>query len=907
MLPIVQGPHCDGCIQQPIGQRRVEPSGSGKNGILLLGDSPWTSEIAAGYGFAGASGAFLEKQLLRLGMRRDDFTITNSIWCKPPHLGWTDKPQRYPEVYSALRQCEPYLDELIAHRKPKVIVALGGVAIRRACGVTATVESRHSYVHEGLAGIPTVPTFHPSGVMQGKQKLTPAMLFAFRRAQEIANGTYRESIYRLLLDPPVEDARRYLDDYLRSHDGKIDLLMVDIETPESGDIDEEDREEAGISYQIERAGFSLSPNTGISFPWQQPFIGILQEAIDHADYIAEWADNHFDSKRLSAAGLQLGGMVSRPGAEPGRARGRVISGMWAWHFLQSDLLKGLAFVAPFFYAGPPFKHLSHVNPPLYNAMDNCVGRAATVGSIEGLKREGRFDRWMRHCVDADRILVRMGGAGVTIDTVQRGTFMGRLRGEMEAGVEALQPDVPDEIKPLSRWKKPPKDMTGVIPIVGAPAPMDPEMCKGMMATVEAAKGTVTAAQYKSARAKVNELKNPYILQRREPFNPNSRLQLLDLMRHLKIKPPVKYGELGAEDSETTGAKHLLKFSKKHPIFKRILYCKQRGKLLSTYNWTLDEFNRVFTTYGFHPSTWRKSSRNRNLQNIPKRSDLADEFRRMIIAPPGFYFIESDASAIEAVLVGYDAGSPGYIALSKAGLHGWMTAAYHKEIIPLDLPFPQLTKLCKAAKKKWPVMYEVIKRVDHLSNYLGSPARIYEEYPEEFENEGQAKALQQFYFSTEPGREVRKWQQDVLTRANSHSPAYLVNHFGYKHYFYELFKWNPRKHQDDLGDDAKRAIAFIPQSDGSACQTEVLLRLAEGYPGMLDRLRLIIHDSIVTLVKEDDVEEVATIQHTEMIRPVPELGGLSIGAETKYGRNLGGWDPEHNADGMREMVVEEEVA
>lgn len=888
----VLGPHCDGCIQQPIGQRRVEPSGTGANGIMLVGDSPWTSEIAAGYGFAGASGAFLDKQLLRLGMRRGDFTITNSIWCKPPHLGWTDKPQRYPEVYSALRQCEPYLDELITARKPKVIVALGGVALRRTCGVTASVESRHSYVHEGIAGIPTIATFHPSGIMQGKQKLTPCLMFALRRAQEIANGTYRESAYRLLLDPSIEDARGYLRDHLRANGDRIELLMVDIETPESADIDEDDLEGAGISYQIIRAGFSLSDDTGISFPWSEPYIQLMQEAIDHADTIAEWADNHFDSKRLSASGLRVG-------------PGRVISGMWAWHFLQSDLLKGLAFVAPFYYCGPPFKHLSHSQPALYNAMDNCVGRAATVGSIDGLKREGRYDRWMRHCVDADRILVRMGGAGVNIDQQQQSAFMGRLKGEMEAGIAALQPLVPDSVKPLSQWKKPPRDMTGVLPIADAPSPMDPEMIKGMMRTVEAAKETVTAAQYKSARAKVNELRNPFIFQRREPFNPNSRLQLISLMRHLKIKPPVKHGELGADDSETTGAKHLLKFGKKHPIFKSILYCKQRGKLLSTYNWPLDAEGKIMTVYGFHPSTWRKSSRHVNLQNIPKRNELANEFRRMIIAPPGFYFVESDASAIEAVLVGYDAGSPGYITLSKAGLHGWMTAAYHKEVIPLDLPFAAMTKLCKAAKKMWPVDYEVMKRVDHLSNYLGSPARIYEEYPEEFESESQAAMLQQFYFSTAPGREVRKWQQKVLVEA--HDKRYLINHFGYKHYFYSVFKWDSRKRMDVYDDDAKRAVAFRPQSDGSACQTEVLLRMAEGYEGMVDRLRLIIHDSIVTLAKEDEVEEVATIQHREMVRGVPELEGLSIGAETKYGRNLAPFDyagEGTNADGMREMMVEE---
>lgn len=875
----VCGPHCGGCVNAAHGGRIIPPDGDGTSGIMLVGDSPWKDEQVAGRVFTGAAGDYLGKVLERMGIKRDTLTIANSMWCSPPTLGWTDYPERYPAALSALRQCEPYLDELIAARKPSVIVPMGVVALRRICDVRATIEARHSYPYETHWGIPAVPTFHPSGVMQGKQKLTPAMMFAIRRAQEIADGTYRATDLDLLLDAPPDRVRAYA----RNNGKRIELMMVDIETPRSADLDEEEMEEAGLSYNIDRAGFSTGPGTGCSFPWREPYITILQEAMNNADTIAEWATNHFDTKRLRAAGLRI--------------PGRIISGLWGWHFLQSDLLKGLGFVAPFYYAGPPFKHMGSVNPALYNAMDNAVGRMCTVGALEGLKREGRLDAFMRHCVAVDGILVTMGQAGAVVDQSQQSQFMARMKEELrETGVR-IQLEVPDAIKPVAFRKKAPKELDGWEEVIPPPIPDGLDM-KDALKVLKAAKETMPPGEFKSAKARLLLLKNPFRWRRVKAFNPNSTIQLKDLIRSFGLKVPKARGE----DKETTEAKHLRRFAKKHPVFLNILLYKQRGKLLSTYFWKLDAAGRVHTNYSWNPSTWRKASYNYNLQNIPKRSDLADEFRRMIVAAPGHVLIETDSSAIEAVLVGYAAGSERYIRLSKAGLHGWMTAAYHGDFIPIELPFGDLVKRCKAAKRQWPTDYEVLKRVDHLSNYLGSPHRIYEEYPDEFASDSAARKLQDFYFSTPPGGDVRRWQQATVELAQRNG-GWLVNHFGYKHYFYELYKWNKRRGEFELGDDAKRAIAFVPQSEGSAIQTEILLALWE-VPGFRDWLRLIIHDSIISEVPEEQLEYAATHQHWAFIQPWPQLGGLAIGAETKFGRNLGAYNAVSNPGGMQEMSVED---
>lgn len=395
----------------------------------------------------------------------------------------------------------------------------------------------------------------------------------------------------------------------------------------------------------------------------------------------------------------------------------------------------------------------------------------------------------------------------------------------------------------------------------------------------AAEGSTSPPKAAAAPRKPREPRPPlpFKYERVLPFNPHSSEQVKALIRSLGLTVPKSSK---GEDKETTEAKYLRRFGRKHPVFKRILECRERQKLLSTYNWELRD-GRVRTSYGFHPSTWRKSSRAVNLQNIPKRSDLSREFRRMLVATPGHLLIEADASAIEAVLVGYCAGSNRYIQLAKSGVHGFLTSHIVGAPVSRELPPDEFTKACKATKRAYPGVYETAKRIVHLSNYMGTPRRIYDEYEEEFDSLRQVTELQQLYYALIP--DVVKWQHDVCSRAAKE--RYLQNHFGYRHYFYNVFGWDRKYSRPTLGDDAKRAVAFIPQSDASAIQSELLLRL-DAYKDIRETLRLIIHDSVVFEVPEWQVDYVCSVVYREMTAGIPELGGLSIGCNVSYGPSLG---------------------
>lgn len=394
---------------------------------------------------------------------------------------------------------------------------------------------------------------------------------------------------------------------------------------------------------------------------------------------------------------------------------------------------------------------------------------------------------------------------------------------------------------------------------------------------------------------------PDRFERTEPFNPDSHLQIQELAAHFGVKLP-RRKDSDDEDSLSTEKKYLLKAAKRYPVFAKVLECKQLWKMVSTYNWKLDSTNHVHTTLGWHPSTWRKSSRDYNLQNIPKRSALATEFRRMVIAPPGHVILEADSSAIEAVLVGYFARSERFIRLAKCGVHDWFNSLVHGEPIPLDLSEVDLRAACKGAKVRYDKpSREVAKRVVHLSNYRGTPEKMQEEYPEEFATVKDARVLQKLYLDSEPGQDIQRWWKQTLDRA-SHD-RFLLNPFGFRHRFFHIYGYDRTNQSYKLGDDAKRAIAFLPQSTASALQ-DVYIEGLWSLP-MASWLALPVHDSLLAYVPVAEALEAAAATQRVFTQPIPELGGLTIGAELSMSGPQGNWGPRtpENPDGMETIHVE----
>jgi DNA polymerase len=125
---------------------------------LFVGEGPGEEEDALGEPFVGQAGRLLDNMLFSIGLKRgDNVYIANVIKCRPPN-------NRNPEA-DEIATCMPYLQQQIAHIKPKLIVALGKTAACALLGRDATLGSLRGSLHD-YHGIPLLVSFHPAYLLR---------------------------------------------------------------------------------------------------------------------------------------------------------------------------------------------------------------------------------------------------------------------------------------------------------------------------------------------------------------------------------------------------------------------------------------------------------------------------------------------------------------------------------------------------------------------------------------------------------------------------------------------------------------------------------------------------------------------------------------------------------------------
>lgn len=311
--------------------------------------------------------------------------------------------------------------------------------------------------------------------------------------------------------------------------------------------------------------------------------------------------------------------------------------------------------------------------------------------------------------------------------------------------------------------------------------------------------------------------------------------------------------------------------------------------------------RVHTTFTHEPSTLRLSSRRPNLQNLPRGGDeISDLVRGMFVAPAGWEFWARDYSGIEAVLVGVEANSQRYTRLARMGVHDYFLAhgILRPEGVITNADLPDLAwsdddlKACFASlKKRFKAQRDIAKRCVHLSNYLGTPNKMHEEYPEIFATRKDAATRQRAYFDLFP--EIPRWHERVCMQVDKTTVA--RNAFGYVHRFYRVLEWSYDKASKSWiwawGDDAKRLVAFLPQSNAAGIMKEGILRMRVEAPTVADTLALTVHDELLGMARAGMIEECLERARVVMEAPIeqiplPEEWGMGaclvVGTEGKRG-------------------------
>jgi uracil-DNA glycosylase len=152
--------------------------------LMFVGEAPGADEDAQGEPFVGRAGQLLTKIIETMGYKRSDIYIGNVLKCRP-NMPAGESGNRQP-TGDEMKTCLPWLQAQIGIIQPKVIVALGAVAMRGLMPEISTGITKLRGHWLLYSGIPLMPTYHPAYVLraytlQNRRAVWEDMLQALER------------------------------------------------------------------------------------------------------------------------------------------------------------------------------------------------------------------------------------------------------------------------------------------------------------------------------------------------------------------------------------------------------------------------------------------------------------------------------------------------------------------------------------------------------------------------------------------------------------------------------------------------------------------------------------------------------------------------------------------------------
>jgi DNA polymerase len=154
--------------------------------LMFIGEAPGADEDKQGEPFVGRAGQLLTRIIETMGFTRQEVYIANILKCRPD-----TSPGSFgnrPPTPREMQTCRPYLLEQIDIIEPKVLVALGAVAVEGLLGTRGTMRELRGRWHSHN-GTPLMITYHPAYLLRNqapseKRKVWEDMLQVLERLEK---------------------------------------------------------------------------------------------------------------------------------------------------------------------------------------------------------------------------------------------------------------------------------------------------------------------------------------------------------------------------------------------------------------------------------------------------------------------------------------------------------------------------------------------------------------------------------------------------------------------------------------------------------------------------------------------------------------------------------------------------
>ena len=154
--------------------------------LMFIGEAPGADEDKQGEPFVGRAGQLLTRIIATMGFTREQVYIANILKCRPDTAAGSFGNR--PPTPREMQTCRPYLVEQIDVIEPKVLVALGAVAVEGLLGTRGTMRELRGRWHS-YNGTPLMITYHPAYLLRNqtpseKRKVWEDMLLVLERLEK---------------------------------------------------------------------------------------------------------------------------------------------------------------------------------------------------------------------------------------------------------------------------------------------------------------------------------------------------------------------------------------------------------------------------------------------------------------------------------------------------------------------------------------------------------------------------------------------------------------------------------------------------------------------------------------------------------------------------------------------------
>lgn len=969
---------CSPCSLYQISDGFMQSEGEGTNGVVVVGEYggyneyldalPLRPNASAGSMFQTAVKMVGEE--MGLPVSRKQFLLYNMVNCSPKP-GMMDNPKLEQDAVAC---CAGNVERVVGGfrtNKIKTILALGDIPLRYLTGVSGDAKEKQSishlrgFVYETKYGY-LVPSFNPAFIRRGNGHLTPLLTEDIKKALNVARGVDTNFPSHKEYQPPKYQTNPGLDEawsfYNQVKDNSRKTLAYDIETVETGAIDEDERDDL-VDANIVMVQFSIGKGSGIALPYTPNYAPIIVALFLLPNPKANHNTWNFDNPRLKAKGITI--------------NGKIHDTMWMFKHWHPRLPRGLQSVASLFGFPFPWKHLYGSNLQWYGCADVDAVQWIIHSLPQLMQKRGVWRGYVEHVYNVHPILERATEKGIPVDEEKRTKVEEDFKSRRQIVHKNLQQIIPDDIRNIRPKRK--DKVTGELDygyirepkIVGE----EFERYNRISGRLSAEGRKVVSFEeylYKKHNLCYGEFEGlventgPRVKASRWCIVEDFKASSTQLIRYLKwrqdeIKKEIdglidrRRSEFGGRNTELTERIRTLEElrddytipvslkTKKDTTNRKELeemYLNTGDKVLEMVqeirsydtnlnnfipNWKPSKDGRVHPAYGFVPPQGQINSWRPNAQNVSKHTEFGNEFRGMIEAPKGYCFVEADKKSFHVATMGYCANDRDYIRFSQIDPHSILGSYIDPSVLGGSISLKwsdndiknaasEFKKKCKTHKAKDPThnvdVRQELAKPTVLGNQLELGAKKLQRQNRRFIHSiKEAERLQAIIGDLFPKEALYRRQ----IKEQAHIQRWLMNEFGRIQYFYDVFVFNFSKktgtwHKKD-GEGARHPIAFEVQGSAFGMITEELLELER--LGVCEEHNFIttIHDSLMFMPEVGKRDRCMEVVNEVMNRPCRKLvnaatgvEGLKVGVEFAVGLNWKGWDKDSNSEGMKEAKI-----